>query len=250
MTVHPLELAWRTHVGRVRRQNEDSLLAVPEQGLVAVADGMGGHEAGEVASRLAIDCLAHELLPAQVKDSGDELESLLRIGQAVESANQAIQDEVRHQPHLHGMGTTVVAAMFRQGRVFYAHVGDSRLYRLRDGRLECLTRDHSLIQQVIDQGDFATREEAHRAGIRDSVLVRSLGIHPEVEADVADARLCAGDLFLLCSDGLNGELDDGLMREILLDNEDDLETAAERLQNTALAAGGRDNVTLILARPA
>lgn len=249
MTVHPLEVACRTHVGRVRRQNEDSLVAMADRGLVAVADGMGGHEAGEVASRLAIDSLVRELLPAQVKDSGDELESLLRIGQAVEAANQAIQDEVVHQPQLHGMGTTLVAALYRQGRIFYAHVGDSRLYRLRDGRLERLTRDHSLIQQVVDQGDFASRAEARRAGIRDSVLTRSLGIHREVEVDVGDAPLRAGDLFLLCSDGLNGELGDATLRDILLDHEYDLEAAAEHLQNAALASGGRDNVTLILARP-
>ncbi len=249
MTVHPLELAFRTHVGRVRQQNEDSMVAMPEQGLVAVADGMGGHQAGEVASRLAIDTLMSELLPAQVRDSGDELESLLRIGQAVEAANQAIQEEVQHQPNTHGMGTTLIVAIFRQGRVFYAHVGDSRLYRLRDGGLERLTRDHTLIQHVVDQGEFANYAEARQAGIRDSVLTRSLGVHPEVEADVGDTPLRAGDLFLLCSDGLNGQISDKLMRDILRANENDLETAAERLQSAALRAGGRDNITLILARP-
>lgn len=225
------------------------MVAMAERGLVAVADGMGGHRAGEVASRLAIDTLVQELLPAQVSDRGDEMESLMRIGQAVEAANQAIQDEVRRQPDLHGMGTTLVVAIFRQGRIFFAHVGDSRLYRLRDGKLECLTRDHSLIQRVLDQGDFANRAEARRAGIRDSILTRSLGINPEVDVDVGDAPLRAGDLFLLCSDGLNGQLRDGTLRNILLAVEQDLEAAAERLQEAALATGGRDNITLILARP-
>jgi protein phosphatase len=249
MTVHSLELACRSHVGRVREQNEDCMVAMAERGLAAVADGMGGHRAGEVASRLAIDTLVRELLPAQLEDRGDDLESLLRIGQAVESANAAIQDEVRHQPDFSGMGTTLVVAIFRQGRVFFAHVGDSRLYRLRDGALECLTRDHSLIQQVLDQGEFANRAEARRAGIRDSILTRSLGINPEVEVDVGDAHLRAGDLFLLCSDGLNGQLSDAVIRKILVAGERDLDAAADQLQNAALASGGRDNITLILARP-
>jgi protein phosphatase len=249
VTVHSLELACRSHVGLVRQQNEDSLLATAERGLVAVADGMGGHRAGEVASRLAIETLAQELLPAQQSDRGDAMESLLRIGQAVEAANRTIQDEVRHRPRLQGMGTTLVVAIFRQGRVFYAHVGDSRLYRLRDGTLECLTRDHSLIQEVLDQGDFANRAEARRAGVRDSILTRSLGIKPEVDVDVGDAPLCAGDLFLLCTDGLNGQIRDATIRDILLTAEQDIQAAADRLQDAALARGGRDNITLILARP-
>jgi len=249
MTVNTLEIAFRTHVGLVRLRNEDYLAALPQQGVVLLADGMGGHRAGDVASRLAVETAVNELLPAQSDDSADDLESLLRVGQAVEAANQAIFRTVRLQPELSGMGTTIVAAVFREQRIFYAHVGDSRLYRIRRGRMRRLTRDHSLVQQMVDEGVFRNRAEARAAGVGDNVLTRTLGLDPQVEVDVGDAVLAPDDLYLFCSDGLSNKVPDREILGILRAAGSDLDARAEALLQAALDAGGSDNITLVLARP-
>ncbi len=249
MTVHALDMAYRTHIGLVRNHNEDYLVVLGDHGLLVLGDGMGGHLAGEVASKLAVETAAEELIPAQLDDTADDLESLLRVGQALERSNEELFKAVKKKPELKGMGTTIVAAMFRQYRVFFAHVGDSRLYRVRAGRIRCLTRDHSLVQQLMDNGLFRNRAEAHEAGVGDNVLTRSLGLDPNVEVDVGDKSLQAGDIYLACSDGMNGKVPDSAMAEILCDKDSDLDGMADRLLQAALEAGGRDNITLILARP-
>jgi protein phosphatase len=248
MTVNSLELAYRSHVGLVRENNEDYYTADEDYGLLVVADGMGGHCSGEVASQIAVEAAAEELGHAQHKDLADELDSLMVAGRAIERANQAIFEEVGEHAELSGMGTTVVSALFRDNRIYFAHVGDSRLYRLRNGHLHRLTRDHSLVQHLIDEGLFRDHHEAHEAGVGDNVLTRCLGQDPNVEVDVGDADLEAGDLFLACTDGLTGMLND---REIsdLLNQGEALEMAAARLEAAALGKGGTDNVTLVLARP-
>lgn len=248
MTVNSLELACRSHVGLVRENNEDSYTADEDYGLLVVADGMGGHCSGEVASRIAVESAAEELGHAQHEDLADELDSLLVAGRAIERANQAIFDEVGVHPEQRGMGTTLVVALFRDDRIYFAHVGDSRLYRLRNGRLHRLTRDHSLVQHLVDEGLFRSRAEAHEAGVGDNVLTRCLGQDPNVEVDVGDADLQSGDLFLCCTDGLTGMLSDERIAT-LLDVDGSLETAAARLEAAALGSGGTDNVTLVLARP-
>jgi serine/threonine protein phosphatase PrpC len=248
MTVNSLELACRSHVGLVRENNEDSYTADEDYGLLVVADGMGGHCSGEVASRIAVEAAAEELGHAQHKDLADELDSLMVAGHAIERANQAIFQEVAEHAELAGMGTTLVSALFRDNRVYFAHVGDSRLYRVRKGHLHRLTRDHSLVQHLLDEGLFRDREEAHEAGVGDNVLTRCLGQDPNVEVDVGDADLEAGDLFLACSDGLTGMLSDREISE-LLNKDESLEMAAARLEAAALGKGGNDNVTLVLARP-
>ncbi len=248
MTVHALDLAARSHVGRVRTHNEDAWVALARQGVVVVADGMGGHSAGEVASRLAVDRIAAALADLQERDFADEIDSLMQVGQALEQANRAVVESAHSDPRLAGMGTTVVAALFRNERIFFAHVGDSRLYRLRGGRLRRLTRDHSLVQQLLDQGLFRNRAEARMAGVGDNVLIRSIGVDGQVEVDVGDAPLHPGDLFLLCTDGLCGKVPDKVLGE-LLRQPGDLEQLAERLQQAGLDAGGTDNITLVLVRP-
>lgn len=248
MTVHAMEIASRSHVGLLRKKNQDYLSALSNLGIIVLGDGMGGHCAGEVASRIAVDAASENLLPAQQDDTADDLESLLRIGEAAEVANQAIFAEVEKHPENQGMGTTFVAAIFREGRVFYSHVGDSRLYRIRAGRIRSLTRDHSLIQELVDTGVFASRAAAHHAGVKDNVLTRSLGLDPDVEVDVGDCLLDAGDIYLACSDGLCGKVPDKEIAHILRDKHGDLELMAENLLNAALDAGGRDNISLILAR--
>ena len=147
------------------------------------------------------------------------------------------------------MGTTVVAAVFRDGRVFHAHVGDSRLYRVRYGRMRRLTHDHSLIQQVIDDGVFLNRNHAREGGVRDNILTRSLGMELHAEVDVGDAVVEAGDTYLLCSDGLHNQVPDSIISRILRDREGALETQAQALMDAALGAGGNDNISIILARP-
>lgn len=248
MTVNSLELACRTHVGLVRDNNEDSYTADGDYGLFVVADGMGGHCSGEVASRIAVEAAAEELGNAQHDDLADELDSLLVVGRAIESANRAIFSEVADEPELSGMGTTLVTAMFRDDHIYYAHVGDSRLYRLREGRLRRMTRDHSLVQHLVDEGLFRDRHEAREAGVGDNVLTRCLGQDPNVEVDVGDASLQAGDLFLCCTDGLCGLVSDARIAD-LMDSQESLELIAARLEAAALSAGGPDNITLVLARP-
>lgn len=249
MAVHQIELATRSHVGLVRSDNQDSIRTDPGLGVVVLADGMGGHCSGEVASRVAVEAALADLLPAQRDDNADDTKSLLNVGHAVEAANNALVAMCAVHPELDGMGTTVVAAIFRDGQIYHAHVGDSRLYRVRYGRIRLLTRDHSLIQRVIDDGVFLNRRQAREAGIRDNVLTRSLGTRMQAEADVGNAVLEAGDTYLLCSDGLHGLVADNVLARILRDPEGALEEQAQALLDAALTAGGNDNISLILARP-
>ena len=249
MTSHTLEVATRSHVGRVRPHNEDAFVALAARGVVVVADGMGGHKAGEVASLLAAEVVANALCDVQESDGADDLDSLMQVGRAVELANEAIAARVRREPQLAGMGTTLVAAMFRHERIFYAHVGDSRLYRLRNGRMRQLTRDHSLVQQLIDQGIFRSRAEARDAGVGDNVLIRSLGVAGALEVDIDDAPLQPEDTYLFCTDGLCGKVSDREIARLLRRSDASLEDLADDLERAALDAGGPDNITLVLARP-
>ncbi len=247
MSAYRLVLEHRTHVGLVRQSNQDYLACYPEQGVFLLADGMGGHRAGEVAARIAVDSAAEVLLAGYARDAGDALQGMMLAGQAVEHANLSLRAAAADDAALEGMGTTLVLALFRPGRVFFAHVGDSRLYRLRDGVLHCLTRDHSLVQELIDQGVYRHRREAHAAGIGDNILTRSLGIRAEVEADLAECDVKPGDLYLACSDGLCGRVaDTEILRRMSL--EEELNDMADGLLRAALDAGGRDNISLILAR--
>ncbi len=249
MAINPLDVAIRTHVGLVRSSNQDWLHADAELGLLVLADGMGGHRGGEVASQLAVQAVTDALVPAQREDVADETESLMRVGEAAEFANRLLLEKSEQHPELRGMGTTVVLAIFRGGRIFYAHVGDSRLYRVRYGRMRRLTHDHSLIQQVIDDGVFPSRHEAREGGVRDNILTRSLGMESRTQVDVGDAVLAAGDSYLFCSDGLHALVPDDIIARILRDPAGDLEEQAQTLTDAALSAGGRDNVSVILARP-
>jgi len=247
MPAHTLECAFRSHVGWVRPHNEDYLVCRSEQGVLVLGDGMGGHHAGEVASRVAVEAAANALCDTQDQDSLDALDSLLAVADAVELANSEVRKIVEEKQELQGMGTTLVLALFRESHVFFAHVGDSRLYRFRENSLQALTRDHSLIQELLDNGLFASHEEANKAGIGDNVLTRSVGVDPNVEVDVGDRELSVGDVFLLCSDGLCGRVQDEAIEEICRST-GELESIAASLEEAALNAGGRDNISLIVAR--
>ncbi len=240
----PIQIATFSHRGLVREVNEDALATLPEQGAVILADGMGGYNAGEVASRLAVETIGEHLRRALPTVNGASV-----LAPAVTAANQALLRAVERDPQLQGMATTVVAGLFRDGRLDYAHVGDSRIYRFREGRLEQLTRDHSMIQELVDQGMFQSVEQALEAGVKNNVLMRGLGIEPVVEVDEGVVTVAAGDLFLFCSDGLSNMVGDGEIGEVLGRSSRDLEEAGAELQRLALDNGGLDNVSLVLARP-
>ncbi|RMG45880.1 MAG: Stp1/IreP family PP2C-type Ser/Thr phosphatase [Acidobacteria bacterium] len=239
-----LRAAGRTDRGRVRPHNEDSLLVDPKRAVAAVADGMGGHAAGEVASRLAVEALDETLTEAP-RDA-DAVPELLR--RAVAEANRRIAETIREHPEYHGMGTTLVAAVWAGDRLFVAHVGDSRAYLIRDGRIRQLTTDHSFVNELVRLG-MISREQAARDPRR-NVVTRALGSGPVVVPDVIEERILPGDTILLCSDGLSSMLDDARILETVRRAQGDLERGCADLIAAANEAGGEDNVTVVLASPA
>jgi protein phosphatase len=241
-----LEVVSRTDKGLVREINEDALMELPEYGIVMVADGMGGYNAGEVASQMAIESIAGELMMQLHGQAPSVVKALLAT--AVRSANNAIFEAAAQDPELEGMGSTVVVALFGDGRVVFAHVGDSRIYRLQAERLEQLTRDHSMLQGLVDDGIFVSVEEALAAGVSGNVLTRGLGAEAEAEVDCGEVALTGQELFLLCTDGLSNMVSDKEIASVMGSAADDLEGAADRLMSIALANGGTDNISLILAR--
>lgn len=249
MSVQALQVATRSHAGRVRKYNQDSLAFDGSLGVAVLADGMGGHRGGDVASRVAVESALAEMVEAQQESEADDVRCEMSVGHAIETANAALFDMSNVHPELKGMGTTAVAAMFRNRRIYYAHVGDSRLYRVRFGRMRRLTHDHSLVQQMIDDGVFMNRAHAREGGVKDNVLVRSLGTQSAVEVDVGSALAESGDTYLLSTDGLHGLLKDSEIAQMLRDPNGDLEMQADALLDAALAAGGTDNISLVLARP-
>lgn len=225
-------------VGRKRRHNEDAFLVMPEAGLFAVADGLGGHASGEVASRMAVDELADRFpgLPG-----GPEQ----RLRTAFALANRAVHERSEADPLLSGMGTTLVAAHFADGGTLaVAHAGDSRAYLFRGGELRRLTEDHSLLQDFIRQSR-PTPEEIE-AFPHKNVIVRALGMRAAVEADVSLVELQQGDLVLLCCDGLFGMVPDGELAAILRVEGGEIQRANQCLVDAANRAGGVDNVTSVL----
>ena len=242
----PLALAWRTHPGRVRARNEDAVAVHPQSGILILADGMGGANAGDVASALAVRRAGERLLAAAPADA-DAAQRQIR--EALADANAAVFTAALETPAYAGMGTTLVTAIASHGWLAYGHVGDSRLYRHRGRDLQPLTEDHSLIRELITQGLFASEREALAQGVNPHILSRALGVAEEVEASLAAVPAEAGDLFLLCSDGLNGMLPDAEIAAVLAAHAGDLEAAADALLDRACDAGGQDNISLILARP-
>lgn len=247
--------AGRSDRGRVRDANEDSLLERPDAGLFAVADGMGGHAAGEVASRLAVETL-EEVLAGPGGGAADGPPSAESVASAVREANDRIRGDARENPSRSGMGTTLTALATGPGGEWrIGHVGDSRAYLCRDGDLRQLTVDHSWVGRRVAEGQLS-KEEARRHPMS-SVLERALGTADEVEVDVEEGAARPGDLFLLCSDGLTDMLPDPELRSVALGEAADgggtaagldLEAAADRLVEAANRAGGRDNVTVLLVR--
>jgi serine/threonine protein phosphatase PrpC len=215
--------------------------------LVIIADGIGGASSGDVASRMATDIIGQRFLrqlPSRVRP---RLAQLLAEA-AVDEANVAILDHAKNQVGCAGMGTTVVVGYFGNTWLAYAHVGDSRLYRLRARQLVQLTNDHSFIQEVVDQGFFPDLDEARRYGINDHVLTRALGSTSHVVAPTAVTDLAVGDIYLFCTDGLTGMVPDDELRLVLSAVQGGLGIAADALVHLACENGGSDNITLALVR--
>jgi len=243
-----LEFAWRTDPGIVRSQNEDAVSVRADWGLVVVADGVGGANAGEIASRLAVDtivaCFGRQSLPR-----GDRDQALALAEAAVTEANLAVWERAQETSDCGGMGTTVVMGLAGSDWLAFANVGDSRLYRLRDGTLEQLSRDHSFIQEVVDQGFFRSREDARRYGIGENILTRALGSSREIEVHSGLADTRPGDLFLFCTDGLSSLIPADWLQQVLgAASGKELGPAAEALVGLANERGGTDNITLALMR--
>jgi len=233
-----VKAALRTDVGKVRRQNEDAAWFDEARGVFAVADGMGGHLAGEVASGMAIEA---------VKDMAkkNDFASVNVMREAVVSAHEAIIRHAQKNPACAGMGTTL-SMMWRGGHYMYiAHVGDSRIYRYRDGELEQITQDHSLVEELV-RARIITREEA-RTHPRRNIITRALGTQGDNLPDLLAADVRPGDLWLLCTDGLCGMISDEEIARVLSSGAT-LDMMAGSLIEKALDAGGRDNVTLVLCR--
>jgi PPM family protein phosphatase len=230
-----------TDVGRLRTANEDAHLVRPD--VFAVADGMGGHAAGEVASQLAIWTIS--AVPDFSEVSPEDLPEFLR--EQFNQANEAILADTLETPEHAGMGTTLTVLVFSADleEASYAHVGDSRLYRCRDGHLEQLTRDHTWVQDQLDLGTI-TPDQA-RLHPLSSILSRALGTNDTTEVDIGSAEVRPGDTFLLCSDGLSNMLPDDTIEEILRGNTS-AESLAEALVDEANAHGGVDNITAVVVR--
>src|SRR3954447_3352367 len=250
---HTLEIATCTDPGMVRSHNEDSIAADQANGLVVLADGMGGYNAGEVASGMATTVIVSEMRQIRANSRPYELDqknnqeiAARMVREQVLKANSSIYQAALSQPQYAGMGTTLVTCLFYDNRVLVAHLGDSRLYLLRAGKFRQVTRDHSLLQEQIDSG-LITAEQAKHAQHK-NLVTRALGIDPSVEPEIHEYPVRPGDIYLLCSDGLCDMVEDediGMAVETLGRN---LPLAAQQLVQMANDNGGRDNVSVILVR--
>jgi protein phosphatase len=248
-----LEITSHTDPGMVRSHNEDSIALIADKGLVVLADGMGGYNAGEVASGMATTVLTTELRqlleehpPHEVDPKSGRKAAMKMLQEQVAKTNTSIYQAAQRQPQYAGMGTTLVVALFYDNKIMVAHIGDSRVYRMRGDEFGQVTKDHSLLQQQIDAG-MLTKEQAKHSSNK-NLVTRALGIDPFVEAEIREYDTQPGDIYLLCSDGLSDMVSDediGMALQALGAN---LNLAAQQLVQMANDNGGRDNVSVILIK--
>jgi protein phosphatase len=242
-----IELFAAVDAGRSRSNNEDSVALDDAVSLAVLADGMGGYNAGEVASNMATSFIRTELgrwlreASAQATDA--EVRRAMDI--CVDNANRAIFNAANANPQYAGMGTTLVVAVFRDNRLLVGHVGDSRCYRLRGGRLQQITRDHSLLQEQIDAGLITPEQAAFSAN--KNLVTRAVGVEDTVLLETHQHDVVPGDIYLLCSDGLSDMLDDASIGQLLQSGEA-LDATGQSLIDAANDAGGKDNISVILVR--
>ncbi|MEO8345213.1 MAG: protein phosphatase 2C domain-containing protein [Betaproteobacteria bacterium] len=243
-----LEISGLTDVGKVRQFNEDQIGIDAETGTVLVADGMGGHHAGEVASRMATDMIMADLHARidQLGPGAGSITPLYAADQAIKRANRAVFAASQTQTAYHGMGTTLALAIFHDNNVVLAHVGDSRIYRLRGNVLQLLTRDDSMLRDQVDLG-FISAADASESHNR-SLVTRAIGAAENVKVHLRDERVLPGDIFLVCSDGLTDIVEERDIELILSSLRTNLPLACLHLIQTAKDNGGYDNVSAILVR--
>ena len=248
MTQATIEAVGLSDAGNVRQFNEDRIVVAPEIGVVALADGMGGHRAGEVASQLAADLVVDKLRAtlAEPGATAPQHSPLRALAQSINQANRSILEAARADPSRQGMGTTLAVAMFHGRGVAIGHVGDSRIYRLRGGKLALLTRDDSLLRQQLETGLIAADDVADSHNR--SLVTQALGVTETIDVHSIDVDAIPGDLFLLCSDGLNDLVDDSDIELIVASLKGNLALAAHTLVQTAKDNGGYDNISVILVR--
>jgi protein phosphatase len=242
-----------TDTGRVREHNEDAIGTNLDAGLLVLADGMGGYNAGEVASGIAVKTVLDLVAQACQREQRNALDPETRLMRqsillrdAVTRANKLIHQTARSQPQCEGMGTTIAACLFYDNRVSLAHVGDSRIYRFRRGRLEQLTMDHSLLQELVDKG-YYSQEEAARSTNRNYVT-RALGVEPAVQVAIQEDQAQPGDIYLLCSDGLPDMVEDEDIHLTISTFIANLDVVGQQLIQLSNDHGGKDNVSVILAQ--
>jgi serine/threonine protein phosphatase PrpC len=243
-----IEIAAVTDAGSVRQFNEDSIVTDPEFGVAVLADGMGGHRAGEIASQMATQIIMSSLQTqvGELRSDAAQLSPLRAVEQSIIRANKAIFDAARGQATYHGMGTTLALTLFYDNRVALAHIGDSRIYRLRNNFLQLLTSDDSLLRDQIELG-FISVADAGDSHNR-SLVTQALGIEESVGAHLREDEVLPDDIFLLCSDGLNDLVEDADIARIVNALKTNLPLAAGHLVQTAKDNGGYDNVSVILAK--
>ena len=248
-----LKMAGLSDPGRIRSENEDRITTQPNLGIAVLADGMGGHQAGEVASGMAVDVINRHFTEVLGKvrktrrpSSTSQSPEARLVNEAIQLANSAIYEVAHMRKDYAGMGSTIVVTMFYGDTVCVGHVGDSRLYRYRDATLEQLTEDHSVVQELVNRG-LATPEEAATV-IGKNLVTRALGVDPIVVPDICEQKFINSDLYLLCSDGLNDVIADDEIASILADRSDTLDQTARRMVEIANERGGPDNISVILVR--
>tara|TARA_R110002072_G_scaffold1598_6_gene13620 strand:- start:52413 stop:53240 length:828 start_codon:yes stop_codon:yes gene_type:complete len=249
-----IEVVCQTDVGRVRDHNEDYVSSDDRIGLAVLADGMGGLNAGEVASSMTVHLLMDELrtyieggsdIEHELEDSDLSLRAQV-VHRAIEKANSSVFHVSQTQPHCEGMGTTIIVSMFYDNKVAIGHIGDSRVYRFRDNKLVQVTKDHSFVQELIDKGLY-TKDEA-RASSKKNVVTRALGVAPQVEPEVHEYKVKQGDVFLMCSDGLTDLVGDADIEKSFQELSANLSVMAGHLVEIANASGGKDNISVVLIR--
>ena len=231
----------RTHQGMVRANNEDSIATLNNIGVAILADGMGGHQAGEVASSMAVEMVQQYL--TEIINS-DKIFNSDHILESIVLANTAVFELSQQHPEYTGMGTTIVVCGFVDGNIVTGHVGDSRLYCLRDHTLEQITQDHSVVQELVSRG-FMSKEEANNS-MNKNLVTKALGIDASIEPDINSQKIHDGDIYLLCSDGLSDVVTDAEIERIITEQPWDNETFTNKLIDQANSAGGPDNISVIL----
>lgn len=245
MNPYKLQTYSISEIGPTRKNNEDVYLEMPEHAFFALADGMGGHNAGEVAAHEAIINLSEEIEKLTLTEPWALHPLISHIQKAVCDANTWVYHLSQNHPSFSGMGTTLSCFLIHKESLLFAHVGDSRLYRYRDGRLEQLTEDHSLRAQLLKKGKLSP-EEAHTFPKR-NVVTRAVGTTKEILPDVGTTPIHSGDIYFLCSDGLSDHLRDGEM-ELIFQNHSSIEEISQKLVQAALNNGGKDNITIVMVK--